>query len=307
MTPSLGNAPYCYANSLAMTLGAEVAPATIEVLTGSPFGYQRVGPMALFDPVGWDPDLGLDQALAIMGVRHERRTHPDARSALASLRELTADGPVFVGPLEMGLLRHQPDAAGPIGADHFVAVVAVDDDRIVMHDPQGYPYASLPTVDFLMAWGAETLPYGVGRFALRTGFTAPVGAADDWLRALVPQALRWARGDGAVTDPAARAGNAAGLRELGFEVLAGAFEEPGPTILATFALRLGARRRVDAARAFAASDGLADLAELLDRQADVLGGGQYDAVRRDGRALAARFEEAADLHDGILEALRAAT
>ena len=43
-----------------------------------------------------------------MGVRHERLTFTDEGRALDTLQELTASGPVFVGPLDMGLLRYQP-------------------------------------------------------------------------------------------------------------------------------------------------------------------------------------------------------
>jgi len=57
----IGSGPYCYANSLAMILGAEGPdPSAIEVLTGSPFGFQLYqGRLPWFDPLGWDPGVGL--------------------------------------------------------------------------------------------------------------------------------------------------------------------------------------------------------------------------------------------------------
>ena len=72
----------------------------------------------------------------------------------------------------MGLLRYQPGMDRPTSADHFVAVLDVGDRHIIMHDPQGHPYAALGIADFLLAWGAETIGYSRGRFPLRTGFTA---------------------------------------------------------------------------------------------------------------------------------------
>jgi hypothetical protein len=52
-----------------MVLGADAPPpSAIEVLTGAPFGAQVVeGALPYFDPLGWEPDLGLDQAVGLLG------------------------------------------------------------------------------------------------------------------------------------------------------------------------------------------------------------------------------------------------
>ena len=91
------------------------------VLTGSPFGIQLLGAgRPLFDPLGWDPGIGIDAVLSLLGWTCQRshRTHPAI--ALQNLRAALAEGPALVGPVEMGLLRHHPDAAGATGADHYV-------------------------------------------------------------------------------------------------------------------------------------------------------------------------------------------
>ncbi|MGI8451886.1 MAG: hypothetical protein ACR2MP_32815 [Streptosporangiaceae bacterium] len=64
-----GSGPYCYANSLAMMLGsAAPEPAAIEVLTGSPFGAGLIGGvMPFFAPPGWNPGIGLDAAIDLLG------------------------------------------------------------------------------------------------------------------------------------------------------------------------------------------------------------------------------------------------
>jgi hypothetical protein len=69
MHPYIGSGPYCYANSLAMLLGPDAPPPSmIEVLTGSPFGLELLaGRLPLFDPYGWDPDRGLDDAIGLLG------------------------------------------------------------------------------------------------------------------------------------------------------------------------------------------------------------------------------------------------
>lgn len=296
----LGNSPYCYANTLAMTIGVPVDAPLIEVLTGSAFGYQRIGPLPLFDPPGWDPDRGLDQALRIMGVEHERLTFDTASEALATLRRLAADGPVFVGPLDMGLLRYQAGSDRPTGADHFVAVLDVSDERVMMHDPQGHPFVTLPVVDFLNAWGSDTIDYADGRFPLRTGFTAPVGTPGEWVSASLPDALNWAEGNEAI--PVFPPGNEQGLREFAEEVRCGAISEVTADVLRSFALRLGARRRSDAADALS---GYPELASSLRHQAEIIGAGQLDAIDSDWDALSRCLFDLAGLHVDMLGALRA--
>ena len=39
------------------------------------------------------------------------------------------DGPVLVGPLEMGLLLYHPGAGNPIEADHYLVVQSMDSGR----------------------------------------------------------------------------------------------------------------------------------------------------------------------------------
>ncbi len=41
------------------------------------------------------------------------------------------DGPVLVGPLEMGLLLYHPGAGNPIEADHYLVVQSMDSDRVL--------------------------------------------------------------------------------------------------------------------------------------------------------------------------------
>jgi hypothetical protein len=86
----IGSGPYCYANSLAMVLGpAAAAPAVIEVLTGSPFGAELIGgTLPLFDPLGWDPGIGLDAATDLLGWTSTRTTADSAAEAAALLGTL---------------------------------------------------------------------------------------------------------------------------------------------------------------------------------------------------------------------------
>jgi hypothetical protein len=295
----VGSGPYCYSNTLSMVVGEGWRPALVETLTGSPFGFQMVGPLPLFDPAGWDPDTGLDQALELLGWESDRETFASADEAFARLSTLCRLGQVFVGPLEMGLLRHQPGSDRPMGADHFVAVLEAAHEGVTMHDPQGHPYAWLPREDFVAAWGSDTLGYGSGRFPLRTSFRrVAVRAEQDALANLLPLARAWADGN-----HAAGRGTVAALHDLASRAEAG-LGAPALPVLQQFSLRLGARRRVDAALELA---GWPRIADILDRQARALGRAQLSAVCADGPALATTFRRLADLQEDLVQALAGVT
>src|SRR5512139_1561085 len=172
MRPYIGSGPYCYSNSLAMMLGDQApSPSVIEVLTGSPFGFELIaGHLPLFDPYGWDPDQGLDTAIDLLGWTCHREGAADNEEALAKLRNAVTVGPVLVGPVEMGLLLNHPGFGRPIGADHFVVVLDANDDQVRFHDPHGFPYATLPTPAFLAAWRADTIGYKSTRYTMRSDF-----------------------------------------------------------------------------------------------------------------------------------------
>ena len=164
-----------------------------------------------------------------------------------------------------------------------------------MHDPQGHPYAWLPREAFAAAWGSDTIGYGTGRFPLRTNFRRVAARTqDDAVGDLLPLAYQWARGD-----HGSGQGTAAALRALADRAETG-LGMPALPVLRSFSLRLGARRRVDAAGELHAWP---EIASVLDRQARALGQAQYAAVREDGAVLASTFRQVADLHEDLVQAL----
>src|ERR1700761_9126441 len=168
----VGSGPYCYANCLAMVLGpAAPSPAVIEVLTGSPFGAKLIGgTIPFFDPLGWDPGVGLDTVIDLLGWTCVRTTPESAADAKALLREALPSRPLLVGPMEFGLLLHHPDSGTAIGSDHYVVAVGVENDVVQFHDPHGHPYATLAIDDFIAAWRADSIGYATSSFTVRAGF-----------------------------------------------------------------------------------------------------------------------------------------
>ncbi|GCE14663.1 BtrH N-terminal domain-containing protein [Tengunoibacter tsumagoiensis] len=164
MNPSqivyVGNAHYCYANSAAMLLAASgetVSPALIEVLTGVGLGALLIpGAPPLFSMHA--PDEGLSQALTLLGYDFIEQTAPP-EDPIASLRSQLQQGPVVLGPLDMGHLRYLHDYEYLGGVDHYVLAYELNEQDIHLHDPQGCPYISLDLESFQQAWLAEQISY----------------------------------------------------------------------------------------------------------------------------------------------------
>ncbi|TDC42836.1 hypothetical protein [Micromonospora sp. KC213] len=304
MHPYIGSGPYCYANSLAMLLGPDApSPSVIEVLTGSPFGFELIASrLPFFDPYGWDPDRGLDDALDLLGWTCRRDGADDADQALAMLREAVEVGPVLAGPMEIGLLRHLPGMTGPIESDHFVVVLEVDEALVRFHDPHGCPYATLPIPDFLAAWRADTIDYRSTPYPMRTGFRrvreVTVEAA---LRAAVPGAVAWLRGRADVPVSAGTIGGAAAVHRLADQVTDG-LDPAVRDHLAHFAIRVGARRLADAGTALAGL-GHDRAAAVATRQARLVGSLQHDIVNGHPASAADTLRQLAPTYDELAAVL----
>jgi DNA-binding transcriptional MerR regulator len=303
--PYIGSGPYCYANSLAMVLGlGPSSPSVIEVLTGSPFGIEVIaGQMPLFDPYGWDPDRGIDDAIALLGWTCQRQGADDDEQAIGMLRDALKGGPVLVGPVEMGLFRHQPEMpGGPIGADHFVRVLEADDKLIRFHDPQGFPYATLPAPEFLAAWRADSIPYKTTSYTMRSDFqrvrdVTPEAA----LRAALPGAVAWLRGRDDLDVPPGTIGGAAAALRIADMVAAG-LDDSVHGHLAYFAIKVGTRRLADAADALAGL-GQDRAAAIATRQAQLVGSLQYDIVTKANESAAATLRQLAPTYEELAAAL----
>ncbi|MBF9134152.1 hypothetical protein I0C86_35225 [Plantactinospora sp. S1510] len=301
--PYVGSGPYCYANSFAMLLGGQ-APSTaiIEVATGGTFGMQIIGgTMVFFDAYGWNPEVGFDQALEAIGWTSTVSRGGDADEALARLARAAASGPVWVGPLEMGHLRHHPEMTGPIGADHFVVVLDVTDERVLVHDPHGYPYAQVPVDDFLAAWRAETVDYG-DPYTMRTHFRRVADVADaDAIRSIVPTAIERLSMHTDTEMPPGSLGNGEAAERVAQMIEAGAGAGLREHLI-YFAIRVGARRLSDTADCLLLA-GFPDAAEIAATQARLVGSMQYPMVVRDFTAAAAALRELAPTYDRLQAAL----
>jgi hypothetical protein len=279
------------------------APSVIEVLTGSPFGFELLaGRLPLFDPYGWDPDLGLDQAIDLLGWTCQRQGAADEQEALSRLQDALTTGPVLAGPSELGLFRHQPEMTGPIGSDHFVCVLEADDKLIRFHDPQGFPYATLPAADFLAAWRADTVAYKTTPFTMRSDFRrVREVSADEALHAALPGAAAWLRGRDDLPAPPGTIGGAAGVSR--FAEMVAADLDPGTYgHLVYFAIKVGARRLADAATALSGL-GYDQAAALAAKQSRLVGSLQFDIVTKASEPAAETLRQLAPTYEELATAL----
>lgn len=301
--PYVGSGPYCYANSFAMMFGTAAPPtAVIEFATGSPFGMQMTpSGLPFFDPHGWTPEASFEEALALLGWSSRRESGGTAEEALTRLEAALREGPVWVGPVEMGHLAHQPGMAGPIGADHYVVVLALAEGRVLMHDPQGYPYASLALADFMAAWRAESLDYGEP-YTMRTRFVREQAIEEEAvIRAAIPVGRRWLAMRGTSDAPAGSLGNGQAALALA-ERLERGLDEDLRGHLVHFAVRVGARRAADGATCLACA-GFSAAAGIMDGQARLIGALQQPLVAGDGAAAAGTLRALAPSYERLLAAL----
>lgn len=301
----VGSGPYCYANSLASVFGDGIDPGLVEVLTGSPFGLELIaGRVLLFDPLGWDPGIGIEAALALLGWTCDASDGDDAATALDRMRVALESGPVLVGPLEIGLLLHHPEPRGAIGSDHYVVVLGIEEDLVRFHDPHGYPYATMPMQAFMLAWRADSISYAEVQYRMWSGFQRRRDvAAADAVQACLPAAVAWLERGRPERVPPGSVGGADAAIAFADLVKAGLAPAQREGLI-WFAVRVGARRLADAEH-WLAEVGLSNASAIAGAQSQLIGSLQYPLVAGADATVVALLQELAPTYGTFAEALKA--
>ncbi|BBI30833.1 hypothetical protein [Cohnella abietis] len=158
----VGNGAYCYANSTSMLLdsiGEQVSPSLIEVLSGVGLGavWFDVDNMMYFS--NGIPHLGVSKALDILGFTYNECSGTDENGMVEQISEELRKNPIMLGPLDMGFLSYMPNHQYLHGCDHYVLAFWLEDGWVRLHDPAGYPYATLPVSDLIDASKTNRLQY----------------------------------------------------------------------------------------------------------------------------------------------------
>lgn len=130
-------------------------------------------PLVFFD--NGMPDLSISHSLKILGFEYEDfylkdGTEVDLEEIKGKLETFLSNGPVVLGPLDMGHLTYNPNHTILYGVDHFVTVYGIDHQHLYLHDPAGFACMKVAFKDILEAWKAEAIDYKRGAYSMWGNF-----------------------------------------------------------------------------------------------------------------------------------------
>ena len=176
-----GDVSLCYSYSLAMALdayGYDFKAEFLEAIMVMGNGASIVKeddrhPLVFFD--NGMPDLSISHSLKILGFDYEDfylkdEAEVDLEEFKRKLETFLANGPVVLGPLDMGHLTYNPNHTILYGVDHFVTVYDIDDRYLYLHDPAGFACMKVAFNDILEAWKAEAIDYKRGAYSMWGNF-----------------------------------------------------------------------------------------------------------------------------------------
>ena len=176
-----GDVSLCYSYSLAMALdgyGYDFKADFLEAIMVMGNGASIVKeddqhPLVFFD--NGMPDLSISHSLKILGFDYEDfylkdGAEVDLSEIRRKLETFLSNGPVVLGPLDMGHLTYNPNHTILYGVDHFVTVYDIDNQYLYLHDPAGFACMKVAFNDILEAWKAEAIDYKRGAYSMWGNF-----------------------------------------------------------------------------------------------------------------------------------------
>nr|MDO8100409.1 BtrH N-terminal domain-containing protein [Candidatus Njordarchaeota archaeon] len=168
--PFVGRMSYCYSKCLCMIfrfLGNPYELRFVECVTTVPFGfvympYEKGG----FAVNGYNPHEGTERAVKTLRYEGEFKCFQSDHEAFSELRKELRDKPVILGPLDMGFLVYDPYCRSKRGGDHYVVALGIEEDHVIVHDPDGYPCVPIPIRDLSNSWRAEAIGYKKGSYSM---------------------------------------------------------------------------------------------------------------------------------------------
>ena len=176
-----GDVSLCYSYSLAMALdayGYDFKADFLEAIMVMGNGASIVKedeehPLVFFD--NGMPDLSISHSLKILGFDYEDfylkdGLEVDLEEVKGKLETFLSNGPVVLGPLDMGHLNYNPNHTILYGVDHFVTVYALDGQYLYLNDPAGFACMKVAFTDIIEAWKADAIDYKRGAYSMWGNF-----------------------------------------------------------------------------------------------------------------------------------------
>lgn len=308
MTAYHGNGAYCYANSASMllsTIGEDISPSLIEVLTGFALGacIDAENNFLFFDNCTSSPDKGINHAFEILGFKVVEKVYKDGESIpLNELKDDLNRSPVMLGPLDMGYLTYHPNHHYLGGSDHYGLALDFNENEILLHDPAGFPFVWLPFDQLELAWRAEKITWSVGSFRSWVSPTRVSNPASEEIYEHAIQLFKTGylnQNNFAVKEN--RLVGKEGIRLKAAQIKGGNISNGEIGHFIHFAFPLGARRSHDFSIFF--KDRNEQLASLKDQQAQLFGKCQTFAVSKRWDVVAQTLELLADVESDIESAI----
>ncbi|CAH1196723.1 hypothetical protein [Paenibacillus sp. JJ-223] len=307
MNAYIGNGAYCYANSAAMMLAAKgetIEPGLLEVASGFSLGAHLIpSGLLFFDNCSETPDSGITRAMELLGFRVQHRVQEEGTALpLYELGEALDQGPVMLGPLDMGKLVYNPNHNNLGGCDHYVLALEIREHEVWLHDPAGFPYVCLTLEQLNEAWKGGVFPWSPGAYRFWSG---PERVEQLDVKELHQRVLSWFRETmqnqyQTKAAESGRTGKQAILHKAN-QIRDGAIDMDEWSHYVYFALPVGARRAHDYGSFFKNNHG--QLSGLKYKQSRQFGECQSRLAARHWQAAADAMEALAETEAAIEEAL----
>jgi len=106
------------------------------------------------------------RALKALQYKHEFKCFESSEEALSFLGTALENEPVLIGPVDMSFLIYDPYCKFKKAGDHYLVALKMEEDHVIVNDPDGYLHVPIPITDFVKAWEAEAINYKKGSYSL---------------------------------------------------------------------------------------------------------------------------------------------
>ena len=303
LVPFEGRMSYCLIKSLQMVLayqGQSYSLPWLECVSGETFGfvYPRDG-KSFFAVVGERYHLAGEHLLRTLNYDYTYTGSSEGETALAALQTARKKGPAVAGMLDMGYLTYIPFHRELLGTDHAIVVLALQPDKVIVHDPAGFVAVPLPLSDFLAAWQRDVYtgkPYGLWLIGAQG---TPPTDEEIWEKTLACARANLARPREAITDGLTLLYGPEGMQALAKDLQEWPERDLGA--LPNFCWQVSAQRCLDSA--FFLRERLPDAAVIRWEECQIFGQLQQASTAKERAALPDLLERLADYETRFIAAL----